>query len=92
MNRKANPWVSLIALILTLVLVVCICTGCVETTEAEETKGPRFTVEIASDDSSQAKILIITDTETGVQYIFFSYGQSGGLSVLEPAPEKEAEE
>ena len=28
MNRKANPWLSLVALMLLAVVLVCICAGC----------------------------------------------------------------
>ena len=28
MNRKANPWVALVALMLLVTILVCVCAGC----------------------------------------------------------------
>lgn len=78
MNRKSNPWVALIALILLLVLVVCTCTGCAD--EAAEVEAPRFIVENIDLDFGLA--YIITDTETGVQYLFVKCVNEGGLTVM----------
>lgn len=91
MNRKSNPWVALVALILLLVLIVC-CSGCESSTDAAKTDTPRFIVETASVGSPSVyhDVHIITDTETGVQYIFFRSTNAGGLTVLEPAPEEGA--
>lgn len=93
MNRKSNPWVALVALILLLVLVVCTCASCATYDNAEETEAPRFIVEEATAKklAPHQHVEIITDTETGRQYIFFKSSNAGGLTVLEPAPEKEAE-
>lgn len=93
MKQKSNPWVALVALILMLVLVVCACTGCTCTAEAAEPESPRFIVEEAETKGARVDyIVIITDTETGVQYMFVKDGYGGGLTVLEPAPEKEGAE
>lgn len=94
MNRKSNPWVALVALIL-LTLILCTFTGCEDeataATEAAETDGPRFIVEDATAKTlgPHQHVEIITDTETGVRYIFFKSSNAGGLAVLEQAPEKE---
>ncbi len=89
MSRKINPWVVMVALILALIL-----TACEYCATAEEINAPRFTVERASDNSNNSdhQGYIITDTATGVQYLFFHDYQAGGLAKLEPAPEKEAKE
>lgn len=90
MKRKSNPWVALIALLLLLVLVVCACTGCA-TVEAAEPESPRFIAERV-ESPKYITITIITDTETGVQYMFVKDGYGAGLTVLEPSPDKEGNE
>ncbi len=83
MNYKNNPWLSLVALLLAALILVLTCTGCTEADAAEtETRG-RFTVEYAGDGCR-----IITDNETGVQYMFYYYSDytkraGGGLCKLE---------
>lgn len=83
MNRKYNPWLSLAAFMLLALILVFTCTGCTEG-EATETKpAPRFTVEGAGNGCK-----LITDTETGVQYLFYYYPDmsdraGGGLCKLE---------
>lgn len=75
MNHKNNPWVSLVALLLAVLIVVLNCTGC---TEADAAEPERFTVEYVGNGCR-----IITDNETGVQYLSFSVGQGTGLCKLE---------
>lgn len=90
MNRKSNPWVAVVALIL-LLLLVCTCISCTSSnTEADETSSPRFIVEMAEHTGASAPdyILVITDTETGAQYLFVKSGYGAGLTVLEPAQEE----
>lgn len=90
MNRKHNPIVALVALALLTVLLLC--AGCNSTTEATEPKtSPRFIVEVANAKTlgNYQHVDIITDTETGVQYIFIKSGNGGGLTVLQPATETE---
>ena len=86
MNRKHNPWVSLVALLLLVTLLVAICTSC-GVTQAEAEEPDRFTVERT--DSNQMDTYIITDKETGVQYLYVSSGYGAGLTVLQPAPTEE---
>lgn len=93
MNRKYNPWVSLLALVLLAVILVTICTGCAAPAEATEPGEPteesrRFTVEKYAPESSSIfgdiySIRVITDTETGVQYLAYIGGQGTGLTVLQ---------
>lgn len=84
MYRKHNPMLSLVALLLLALILVLICTGCQTKAEAAETEpAPRFTVESAGNNCR-----LITDTETGTQYLFYYYGDlnnraGGGLCKLE---------
>lgn len=84
MNRKANPWVSLVALMLLVVVLVSICAGCC-TANAEEPGSVgmgRFTVD--SRQSTRAgNLYVITDTETGVQYLSVGSGYGIGVTKLE---------
>lgn len=95
MRRKSNPWVALVALILLLVLIVC-CSSCESSTDAAEIDtaedAPRFIIEEASvagqSTALYSRIAIITDTETGVQYIVFKGSNGAGITKLEPASEE----
>lgn len=89
MNRKHNPLVALVALLLLAVLLLC--AGCSGVAAAEEPESPkRFTVESYEylEELGVDYISVIMDTETGVQYIFVDSCYSGGLTVLQPAPEE----
>lgn len=89
MNRKHNPLVALVALLLLAVLLLC--AGCSGVAAAEEPETPkRFTVESYEylDELGVDYINVITDTETGVQYIFVDSCYSRGLTKLQPAPEE----
>ena len=79
MNHKNNPWVSLVALLLAALILVLTCTGC-RTAEAENPK--RFTYEREFLGSGCWQT-IITDTTTGVQYLFYSDRGSAGMAKLE---------
>lgn len=85
MKRKHNPWVSLVALLLLVTLLVYICTGC---TEAEAEEPGRFTVESTQREFG-VDFLVITDNETGVQYLMADVYNGAGLTVLQPAPTEE---
>lgn len=94
MNQKSKYCVALVTLILLLVLIVCTCAGCIDTagaTEATEAESPRFIIERAEHTglTTPDYILIITDTETGAQYLFVKSGYGAGLTVLEPAQEED---
>ena len=82
MNRKHNPAVALVAMALLVTILALICSGCAaEAAETEKTPD-RFEKEYLGDG-----ITIITDTQTGVDYIFYKAGYSGGLTVLQPGEE-----
>lgn len=86
MYRKHNPLVALAALVLLAAILVLACTGCeIDTAAAptvEETPA-RFTVESAKTDG-RGVCYIITDTNSGVQYLYFHSGSSaGGMTVLQ---------
>lgn len=89
MNRKHNPLVAGVALLLLAVLLLL--TSCNTPAKAEEPESPpRFTVEYHKADGFNLDCFcIITDTETGVQYLYVDGSYSGGLTVLQPAPETE---
>ena len=90
MNRKNNPWISLIALLLLATILTWICSGCerhgaygMQAVEAES----RFTVEnhdvYMNEFGSIGFASIITDNETGTQYLYYRYGSGSGLTKLE---------
>lgn len=86
MRRKHNPLVALLALLLLAFIVAWICGVCAVRTEAARNETPpRFTVEYAENQCS-----IITDNETGVQYLMYretsNYGKGIGICKLEVAP------
>jgi membrane protein implicated in regulation of membrane protease activity len=81
MNRKNNPWVSLAALLLLALVLVFVCTGCRK--EAENTQ-PRFTEEkMYHEKLSGKRAYIITDTETGRQYLLYANANASGMAALE---------
>ena len=86
MRRKHNPLVAVAALVLLATILVLICTGFTDTwTPEPDVPGPRFTIERVTNNGAQGQqTLIITDTETGVQYLYFKSNNSGGLTVLQP--------
>ena len=87
MNRKHNPWVSLVALLLLVTLLVTVCTGC-GATEAEAEEPDHFTVEFIQSERG-IDLCVITDNETGVQYLVVDMYNGAGLTVLQPAPAEE---
>lgn len=85
MNRKHNPLVSLVGLLLGLLLVI-LCAGCGVSAEATEPCEPagesaRFTIE--RPDGAWSALYIITDTETGVQYLMYHDAYGTGMTVLQ---------
>lgn len=86
MRRNHNPYVALLALLVLALIVTWICGGCAVRTEAATNKTmERFTEEYAGNDC-----FIITDNETGAQYLAYvrytNYGQGIGLTKLETQP------
>lgn len=79
MKHKYNPMLSLVALVLLALILVLSCTGCAVEAAAETTR--RFTSERFG--GPYVDYLIITDNETGVQYLFIDGYNSGGLCKLE---------
>lgn len=87
MRRKHNPWVSLVALLLLATLLVTVCVGC-GVAEAEAEEPDRFTIESIQGEFG-IDLCIITDNETGVQYLLAYIYNGAGLTVLQPAPAEE---
>ena len=82
MNRKHNPMLSLAALVLLVLILVLTCTGCTVRASwgnTEDGTAPRFTVEYAGE-----QIRIITDNETGMQYLAYVHANGAGLTELIP--------
>lgn len=96
MNRKHNPWAALIALVLLAIIIISTCTSCGfdRAAEAEKIDAHRFTVkEFDTDlDIPAYGVQIITDTETGVQYLVVYSSRGPGVTVLQTAQDKEAED
>lgn len=87
MTRKHNPLVALAALVILATILVLTCTGCTNTwTPEPDVPGPRFTVENVTNNGNGVT-KIITDTETGVQYLYYRIETSGGLTPLLPGEE-----
>lgn len=89
MNRKYNPFVSLVAMVLLALILVLTCTGCTSRAEAAEIEpepAKRYTYEVQENIFGPA-FYTITDTQTGNQYLFVhignSQGKAGGLTKLE---------
>lgn len=82
MQRKHNPYLAILALLLLALIVTWICGGCSVHADAAEKKVERFTVEYAGNCLS-----VITDRETGVQYLLYretsNYGKGIGICKLE---------
>lgn len=81
MNRKHNPWLSLVALLLAAIILVLTCTGCI--TEANAATENRFTY-TRENLCGYTYAWVITDTETGQQYLLITAGDGGGLTALLP--------
>lgn len=83
MRVKNNPWVSMVALLLLAAILVLVCTGCAADTEEKANDRGRFTVEFARNFNGTEKLYIITDNETGVQYLLADVYNGAGLTKLE---------
>jgi hypothetical protein len=85
MNQKHNPYFALVALLILALIVSFVCNGCaVEANAAGNNE--RFDVDIQFT-SGFRSVHIITDTETGVQYLYYRSGSGSnggsGLTRLE---------
>lgn len=81
MRFKYNPWVSVVAALLLIAILVLTCTGCV--TEAKAATTSRFTAEHAGHLQGVGNMYIITDTETGAQYLLADVPNGAGMTKLE---------
>lgn len=81
MRFKYNPWVSLLAGLVLTTIIVLLCSGCGITAEAEAPS--RFTSEYAGSVDGSGILYIITDTETGAQYLLADVAYGGALTKLE---------
>ena len=87
MNRKHNPFLSLVALLLAAIILVLTCTGCGAVAAAAENKtepASRFTYEKAGRGPDFGQLYIITDAETGVQYLAWAKGNGAAMTELQP--------
>jgi hypothetical protein len=90
MYRKSNPWVSLVAVLLLAVILVWTCTGCAAAA-GEPRKAARYEVIKNSDrfameryfNGSRPDCYVITDNETGTQYLYVADSYGGGLTKME---------
>ena len=85
MNRKHNPLVSVVALLLLAVILVLVCAvsaGCAATDQ--EDHSDRITFTDAGSGSNAKYAYILTDTETGVQYLLVKTPTGTALTVLQP--------
>lgn len=88
MNHKNNPWLSLVALLLAVLIVVLNCTGCAEaeastpetTVETEAETPDRFTV--TNEHHGGVTVRVIKDAATGKEYIVVTSGYAG-IAALE---------
>ena len=83
MNRNYKTHVALVSLLILAIIVSFVCNGCaVETNAMPHQTMERFTKEYAGNDC-----FIITDNQTGVQYLAYvemsNYGRGIGLTRLE---------
>ena len=99
MNRKHNPMVSLAALVLLAMILAPVCIGCAptestetpapmeptetqETTETDTATLARFTIEMQI--KFYGTLYVITDKETGIQYLAFETSNGVGMTQLLP--------
>lgn len=77
MNRKHNPWISLVALLLLVTLLVTVCTGCdrTKTEYGDQDDAPKVMTVV----DATLGYTIYRHDETGVHY--FSRDGGYGMSV-----------
>ena len=81
MSRKRYGWASLIALLILAVMLVVMLVGCGPRNEESKTKY-RFTVEEVGE-SINADVYLITEKETGKQWVYVEGYKAGGLVAYE---------
>lgn len=79
MRFKYNPWVSVVAALLLVAILVLTCTGC----GTAAATASRFTAEHAGNLYGVGDMYIITDTETGTQYLLADVPNGAGMTKLE---------
>lgn len=94
MNRKHNTMRILVVLFLLGVITTLVCCGCassveatdpmepVETTESNQEPMARFTIELQL--KFYGDLYIITDNDTGIQYLAFETSRGVGMTQLLP--------
>lgn len=82
MSRKRNGWASLVALLILAALLVMILTGCGPRNESDPKPDWRFAKEKVYGDT-WGSIYLISDKETGKQWVFVHDGYAGGLVAYE---------
>ena len=84
MKRKRNTLATILVILATILVLTC--TGCTDDDLLTTYKqSDRFTVErYYYGDSVMPDLYIITDTETGAQYLYAEGYKAGGLTVLQP--------
>lgn len=73
-----NKLVCIAVIVLLVLILVRSCTGCGAVAEEESPDAGRFTAEYCGEGC-----YIITDNQTGAEYLFCKIGYSGGLIKLE---------
>lgn len=85
MRRKHNPLVSVVAMVLLAVILVLLCAvsaGCAATDQEDYSDRITFTCVGSGGNGKWAYIL--TDTETGVQYLLVKTPTGTAMTVLQP--------
>lgn len=89
MNRKHNPMLSLVAVLLLAVILVTVCIGCSGQVDAAETED-RFTVDVWAHRDPETYYMswyILTDNETGAQYLVVAQSNGVGVTALQNGEE-----
>lgn len=79
MNRKRNGWASLVALLLLLAVLAMILLGCDQQEETQAEPEYRFSKEEVYSDMYDS-FYLLTDKETGEQWIVYSGIKRGGIT------------
>ena len=85
MNQKKNPFVAMAALVVAAIILVLVCAGCSPAAAAgTEEHAPRFVYEYVGKGPGNYPLYIITDTQTGVQYLAWDAYNGAAMTVLQP--------